>query len=198
MKPKPVAAEEFERFDPEWRYDLIEGELRPMPPMPGEEHGDIANLFTVYAGIHVLQNRLGKCFAAATRFIIQRNPDTGIGPDWAFIAKERLPQKRGTGFIPIVPDAVLEVRSPGDEAGDVQNKVYRRLQAGVRIVWEIDPQTKTLTIHRPDVSAQTLTDKDTLSARMSCPVLPFRFVCSSGTPTRRHHLLKAHGVTRLG
>jgi hypothetical protein len=24
IKPKPITAEEFECFDPEWRYDLIE------------------------------------------------------------------------------------------------------------------------------------------------------------------------------
>lgn len=83
-----------------------------MPPPPGEEHGDITNLLSVHAGMYVLQRRLGKCFAAETRFIIERNPDSAIGPDWAFIAKERLPKKRGKGFVPIVPDAVLEVRSP--------------------------------------------------------------------------------------
>ena len=29
----------FEAFDPERRFELIRGELRPMPPPPGAEHG---------------------------------------------------------------------------------------------------------------------------------------------------------------
>ena len=35
---KPVRVEEFEQIEGNARLDLIEAELRPMPPMPGEEH----------------------------------------------------------------------------------------------------------------------------------------------------------------
>lgn len=118
-RPRLITAKEFEKFNPEWRYDLIDGELRPMPCMPGAEHGAIVSDFAVAAGSFVRQNRLGKCFAAGTRFTIQQNPDTSIGPDWVFIRKERLPQKLSRGFAPIVPDAVLEVRSPADTKNEV-------------------------------------------------------------------------------
>jgi len=39
LRAKPITADEFEKSDPDWRYDLIRGELKPMPPMPGEERG---------------------------------------------------------------------------------------------------------------------------------------------------------------
>lgn len=81
IKPEPVTAKHFEKFEPEWRYDLIEGELHPMPPMSGYEHGEVTNTLAVYAGMYVIQNRLGACFAAEARFVIQCNPDTAIGPD---------------------------------------------------------------------------------------------------------------------
>jgi Uma2 family endonuclease len=92
---KPITAEEFAKFDPEWRYDLIRGELRRMPPQPGEEHGAITSDLSLELSLYVRDNELGQCYAAETRFIIARDPDTAIGPDWAFVAADRLPQKRG-------------------------------------------------------------------------------------------------------
>ncbi len=176
IKPKPITAEEFEKFDSEWRYDLIRGELHPMPPMPGEEHGALTWDLSLKLGVFVEENDLGQCYAAETRFIIERNPDTAIGPDWAFIAKERLPKRRSTGFVPLVPDAVLEVRSPGDRKSEVQAKIARWLAAGVRIVWELNPRTRIMTVYRPGIEPRELTIEDTLSGEDVLPgfSLPLR------------------------
>jgi Uma2 family endonuclease len=181
IKPKLITAKEFEKFDPEWRYDLIRGELHPMPPMPGYEHGVVTADFAVAAGSYVKQHRLGKCFAAETRFLIERNPDTAIGPDWAFIARDRLPHPAPRGFAPIVPDAVLEVRSPSDTAKEVKEKVERWLAAGVRLVWELNLKTRVLTIYRRDMEPQTLGIEDTISGEDVLPgfMLPLRSLFAS-------------------
>jgi Uma2 family endonuclease len=150
LRAKPITAEEFERFDPEWRYDLIKGELHPMPPLPGEEHGAVTFDFALEVGQYVRDHDLGQCYAAETRFLVERNPDTAIGPDWAFIAKERLPKRRGKGFVPIAPDAVLEVRSPSDRPREVRDKVGIWLRAGVRLVWELDLRSRVMTVYRPN------------------------------------------------
>ncbi len=110
LKPKPITAEEFEQFESQVRCDLIEGELRPMPPMPGARHGIITFDLSYEVGAFVRAHNLGRCFAAETRFTIERDPDTAIGPDFAFVAKERLPKKIPTGFLELAPDLVLEVR----------------------------------------------------------------------------------------
>jgi hypothetical protein len=65
-KPRLITAKEFESSNQEWRYDLIEGVLHPMPLMAGFEHGDITNKFSIHAGVFVMNQRLGKCFAAET------------------------------------------------------------------------------------------------------------------------------------
>ena len=176
LPPKPITAEEFEKFDPEWRYDLIRGELHPMPPQPGEEHGALTFDLAWELGAYVREHELGQCYAAKTRFIIERNPDTAIGPDWAFIAAERLPQRRVRGFVPIVPDAVLEVRSPGDRKTAVQAKIKQWLTAGVRIVWELNPRTRILTVHRSGAEPRQLHPDDILSGEDVLPgfALPLR------------------------
>jgi Uma2 family endonuclease len=45
-------------------------------------------------------------------FTIERNPDTAVGPDLAFVAKERLPKKLPKEYLALAPNLVLEVRSP--------------------------------------------------------------------------------------
>lgn len=176
LRAKPITAKEFEKFDPEWRYDLIRGELQPMPLPPGEEHGAVTFDFAFELGFFVRQHDLGQCYAAETRFIIERDPDTAIAPDWAFIAKDRLPQKRGKGFVPIVPDAVLEVRSPSDRKKSVEEKIQRWLAAGVRLVWELNLETRVLTVHRLDQPLRELGIEDTVTGEDVLPgfALPLR------------------------
>lgn len=151
-----VTAEEFEQYPSDCRLDLIEGDLIPMPPQPGEQHGFAANRLSMYASLYVVQNRLGACFAAETRFVIQRNPDTALAPDWAFISRERLPEHLREGFSHIVPDAVLEVRSPRDRRAEVEQKMRRWIDAGVRLAWELNPAAKTLTTYRPGAEPRTV------------------------------------------
>ena len=176
MPPPPITAEELECLDENLRLGLIRGELRPMPPMPGEEHGDITNVFSVFAGSHVIEHRLGKCFATETRFIIERNPDTAIGPDWAFVAAGRLPAQRRKGFVPLVPDAVLEVRSPSDSAREVAEKVQQWLTAGVHVTLELNPTPQILTVHHLNAPPQPLGIEDTLTLEDVLPgfQLPIR------------------------
>src|SRR5262245_44800006 len=135
-KPHWMTVEEYDRLPDNERYYLIQGELCPMPPMPGYQHGDITNLFALKAGSHVLNNRLGKCFAAETRFLITRHPDSSLGPDWAFVRRENLPQGVVTGSSPVVPDAVLEVRSPSQSQKEAEDKIALWIEAGVRMALE--------------------------------------------------------------
>jgi Uma2 family endonuclease len=182
---KLVTAEEFEQFADREHLDLIRGELRPMPPPPGGRHGSVTMRFSNSAYNHVLEHNLGECFAAETRFTIERNPDTSIGPDWAFVSIDRLPNPIPDGFMPVVPDAVLEVRSPSDTRREVEEKVQRWLAAGVRLVWELNPRTQTMTVYRPGTDPQVLGIDDTLSGEDVLPgfTLPLRRLFASSLPS---------------
>ena len=158
-----VTVEEFERVEEKARLDLIRGELHPMPPMPGEEHGAVTSDLSLELCLFVRDNKLGQCYAAETRFIIERDPDTAIGPDWAFVARERLPARRSRGFAPFAPDAVLEVRSPSDSKKQAQEKIERWLASGVRWALELNPATQLLTVYRPGHAPRELTRDDVLT-----------------------------------
>ena len=166
-------AEELERLPADSRYELIQGELVSVPPDNGAEHGNITLKLSSRAAVFVEDNALGECFAAETRFVIEQGPDTAIGPDFAFVARERLPEMMPRGYLRLAPDIVLETRSPGDIRREVALKVARWLNAGVRIVWSLDPAARTLTVHRAGQPPRLLTETDTLAGEDVLPGFTF-------------------------
>ena len=151
------------------RFELVRGELRPMPPPAGDEHGYLTQSIGQRIGVFVEDNDLGRCYAAETGFVLSRNPDTVLAPDFAFVAKSRLSGPPGKKYVPLVPDLVLETRSPDDTPSEVAEKIAGWLAAGVRIVWELDLKSRTLTVYRPDAEPQALAANDTLTGEDVLP-----------------------------
>ncbi len=147
------------------RYELIRGELRFMAPVGGVHGSTTANVSAWVAG-HICAHDLGRCFSAGTGFIVEENPRTISAPDFAFIVKERVPDPIPTGFVPVVPDLVLETRSPGDTAREVAAKVELWLEVGAREVWELNPRRQILTVYTPDAQPRALGATDPLESAL--------------------------------
>jgi Uma2 family endonuclease len=148
--PCVYTADDLLRMGSDARFELVLGELKPMPPPAGPEHGSVTFDLGLEVGWFVRQNRLERCFAAETGFMVAQDPDTVLAPDLAFVAAERLPSPLPVrGFLPVVPDLVLETRSPGDTPSEVAEKVANWLAAGVRMVWDMNLRDHMLTIYRP-------------------------------------------------
>ncbi len=152
LERRLLSIEEFERDYFDSRYELIRGELKAMA-LSGESQGSSMFDIGFHLGVFVKKNRLGRCFGAETGFLVGRNPDSLLAPDWAFISTARLPIEPSPKFSQIVPDAILEVRSPSDRPREVQAKMLQWIEAGVRIAWEYDPATKMMTVYRPGTKA---------------------------------------------
>jgi Uma2 family endonuclease len=151
------------------RYELVAGELRVMSPS-GWRHGQIVSNLHSLLGPHIRANRLGRAFGAETGFRLARDPDTVRAPDFAFICNERLPSKEPTeAFWPGPPDLAVEVLSPSDRTGEVDEKIEAWLDAGCRSVWIIDPGLATVTIYSSRTEVAVLTAGDTLQGD---PVVP--------------------------
>ena len=146
------------------RNELVEGELVPMSPA-NIEHGRITYRVGFLIGQYVYREKLGDMYAAETGFILQRDPDTVRAPDVAFMAHERLHaiEKQTSGFGEIIPDLVVEVVSPHDTASEIQMKVKDYLEAGVQLIWVVDPQTEMVTEYKPSGRMQLLNLQDELN-----------------------------------
>lgn len=128
------------------RCELVRGELRMVSPA-GSRHGAVTLRIATLLANHVDANRLGQVFAAETGFILARNPDTVRAPDVAFVRRGRLETGLPTGYFPGPPDLAVEVLSPDDRPAAVAAKTADWLAAGTRLVWVVDPATRSLAAH---------------------------------------------------
>ncbi|MFY9611038.1 MAG: Uma2 family endonuclease [Blastocatellia bacterium] len=155
-----ITEDELLRMPSGSRYELIEGELRPMSPA-GYEHSKATGRFHTFLSVHVWSNDLGDVLAAETGFIIARTTDgraTVLAPDVSFVAKGRVPAGADTRrYLELAPDLVVETLSPSDTVREVAEKVSMWLSAGVRVVPTLDPATKSVKVHRPENEILSLT-----------------------------------------
>jgi Uma2 family endonuclease len=92
-------------------------------------------------------------------------------PDVAFIKWDRLPGRRQPADpIPFLsPNLAVEVLSRSNTPGEMAAKRQDYFTAGVELVWEIDPDTRTVAVYTSPTQSTTLRVGDSLDAG---PVLP--------------------------
>ena len=157
--PRLVTAEELLQLDAAgFCGELIRGVLCEMPP-PGIEHGQIC----VRIGSLILriadERRLGTVTTNDAGVVLEREPDTVRGPDVAFYSNNRLsPGVRVTGYSEKPPDLAVEVKSPTDSRDEIHDKALMWLSYGVRLVWVILPQTRTVDVYRSSRNISTVSE----------------------------------------
>lgn len=76
-------------------------------------------------------------------------------PDLLYVSNQRLPDDFvGDGPCPIPPDLAVEIISPDQSFGEMTEKALDYLAAGVLQVWVVDPQSKSITVLRPETIPQ--------------------------------------------
>jgi Uma2 family endonuclease len=162
--------EEFERWpDDGNRYDLVRGGVVKEPPAGGW-HGEIGLELARVVANFVRENRLGRVFMAETGFVLSEDPPTVRGPDLAFVATGRLPAGPSpAGFPRLAPDLAVEIVSPSNTWADVAAKIRDYLEAGTRLVWIVDPRSRTVTAHTPGAPPLVLGADEDLSGGAVLP-----------------------------
>jgi Uma2 family endonuclease len=162
MQPHPGAARKDDLFNPDNEHcELIDGALVEKPM------GFRESLLAMLLGKWILDYLQGQPLGIVTgeQGLIELASDTVLAPDVAFISWERLPNRAiPENPIPaVVPDLAVEIISPSNTAAEMTRKRQEYFQAGVRLVWEIDPRQRTVTTYTDPHSARTLTSADTLT-----------------------------------
>ncbi len=184
-RPRPMTAEElFALPESDVQYELVRGQLREVP-MAGWRHGWIeVNIIVVLANDRVART-VGRTVSGDTAFVLARDPDTVRVPDVAFVRHERLPPPLVSGRAALAPDLAVEIRSPNDRPGEVQQKVADYFAAGVQLVWLVDPDAQTVEVWTPGgldrrcAATETL-DGGAVVPGFRCPVTRF-FEGAAGT-----------------
>ena len=150
-------------------FELVDGRLvgRGIGTVSSWVGGELYGLLREYCRLKAL----GWVFPADASYqCFPDEPDRVRKPDVSFIRLGRLPSEQlPEGHARIAPDFAAEVVSPNDLAYEVDRKVREYLAAGVRLVWVINPDTRSARIHRADGSIAEARENDHLSGEDVVP-----------------------------
>lgn len=177
---KLLTAEEFARLpDPDdgSKQELVRGEVVTMAA-PGFVHGRVQVNVAFTLETFIRANPVGR-ITVESGLVTETDLDTVRGPDVAFWSFDRLPADRVPEvYADVAADLVVEVRSPGNTARKMTAKVREYLARGVRLVWVVDPEDRTVTVYTAPGGGTVLWDDATITGGdvlpgFSCPVAEF-------------------------
>ena len=140
-------------------YEVVDGEVYRMPNN-GMEHGVRGMRLAAPLTMYIYRHSLGEVLHPDTRYVLAEDEE-GIrrmrGPDLSFIRRERMPlPPYPPGFVRLIPDLIVEVRSPHDTFTELRRRINDFLHAGTRLAWLVDPLKRTVTVFAPGREPRTL------------------------------------------
>lgn len=128
-------------------YELVDGQL--LERAMSQEAGWIAVAITTLLRVYLLRDPVGDVFSEASSYqCFPHAPQMVRRPDASVILKGRLPHTQFfKGHVRIRPDLAVEIISPSDLQYDVARKLEDYFQAGIPLVWQINPSTRTVTVY---------------------------------------------------
>jgi Uma2 family endonuclease len=155
MGKRPATYDDLEELPPNRVGEIIAGELyaSPRPAVPhtlaaSRLGGELIGPFDRGRG-------------GPGGWLLLFEPELHLGddvlvPDFAGWRRERLPTLPRTAAMTLAPDWLCEVLSPSTEARDRADKLPVYAREGVRHVWLVDPDLRTLEVFRLEGPHYTL------------------------------------------
>jgi Uma2 family endonuclease len=164
MDPPPGRATEADLLEAERRYhrlyELVDGTL--VEKAMGYPESLLALALAGFLRAYVKPRKLGlvsgadgsvRLFAGLVRI-----------PDVAFASWDRFPDRKVPKEpIPgLAPDLAIEVLSESNTRPEMKRKRRDYFDAGVRLVWEVDPKRRRVSVYTPDGSVTVLKESQRL------------------------------------
>ena len=158
--PLPGTAQESDLLVSEHPCELVDGTLLEKPL--GFYESTIAAVIIELIGAYVRRQGLGVVLA----------PDAPVRllagcvrmPDVSFVSRRHFPDRRLPGSIlGVAPDLAVEVLSPGNTKAEMALKREEYFEAGSRLVWEVDPESRSVRAYSAPDECTVLGPGDSLS-----------------------------------
>lgn len=144
------------------KYELQAG-MVVSEPLPGFRHGRVMFVVAKILDAHVGPRDLGVVIVGDAGFVLARAPDTVRGPDVAFVAKGRATDQLDKAHaFEGAPDLAVEVLSPGNAHAEMHAKIGDYFAGGTRLVWVVDPESRTVTVYESLLSPRVLAQSDVI------------------------------------
>ena len=117
-------------------------------PRPGIRHGVVCANVSFELVTFTRRRGRGVVVSNDAGLIVEHDPDTVFGPD-LFLFDEVIDYADlPTRWEDRPPTLVVEVLSPNDRTTKLNRRIGRFLAMGVPLVWVLDPEDSTLTVHQ--------------------------------------------------
>lgn len=176
LTTKRITAEEFATTpEPEdgSRDELLCGRVI-FKPIARALHGFVSVNVACVVHTFVRANKIGRT-SMSSGFILARNPDSVLAPDVVYcIRRDPLTDD----YPEYAPDLVVEVLDFEEERCILPEKLGVYITSGVRLVWVVDPVTRTVMVYAGSTrgvehdSEDTITGGDVLPG-FACKVTDF-------------------------
>jgi Uma2 family endonuclease len=167
-----VTSEQFDLLcidNPDLRLELTPNrELIVMAPAGGESSEKNHNL-SGQLFVWNEQNELGRAFDSSGGYDFTAFDGGKPSPDVSWVEKSRLEGVNIVGFIPVVPDFVIELRSATDNLKPTQEKMREYQRVGVKLGLLINPRNKQVEVYRPGCEPEILECPNTVSCEDVMP-----------------------------
>jgi len=153
------------------RYELIDGELH-VSSAPSIIHQTIlTNIVGVFLS-YLREHRIGRILPGVGVIFDDYN---GVIPDLVFATTERMRKEVQGGRFRASPEIVIEILSPGtsNQRRDRHVKLTLYAARGVDEYWIVDPENRSVEIHRRDEAGVLAFESCMLQGdELTCGLLP--------------------------
>ncbi|MFZ4647752.1 MAG: Uma2 family endonuclease [Gemmataceae bacterium] len=160
----PQTIEQFMDWEPVdgYKYEWFDGQLIRFSGMKKKQYYLYAILNRVF--IEQGYHRIGTFMAEPD---VMLTPIQMRRPDIAYFTNEQI--QRGRQGEDVIPEFVVELLSETDQAYRIEEKIAEYFKAGVRVVWNIFPESEAVYIYTSRRQVVICLEDDVCSA---APVLP--------------------------
>lgn len=171
---KPMTADEFWDFvhrpeNQDRRFELIRGEVVEVS-RPTKAHGSIVirlgSLLDRYA------ESVGRGYVVTeSGVVLSESPASVVGPDVAFFTDVNTFDDLHPKWGDVAPVLAAEVWSPNDRPGSTNAKIREYLASGVKLVWLVEYEERSVTVYRPKQDMEVVSVGGELSGGDDLPGL---------------------------
>ena len=164
MRPLPGTATEQDVISPpdgaKPTCELVDGVLVEKPM--GYYESTLALVLVELLAPHIRQHDLGILVGEAG--FLRLAPGLIRAPDLSFVSWSQLPgRKLPPGqILGVAPDLAVEILSPGNTEAEMQRKLGEYFAAGTRLVWILDPETRSARAFTGPEVFETVDEEGTL------------------------------------
>ena len=153
-----------QQFDNKKIEQDAQGNVLVMAPTGGESSDQNSEL-TEQLRTWSKRNGAGRTFDSHATFIL---PDgSKRSPDASWVSYDRLKTltlEERRKFLKLVPEFVVEIKSPSDRYPELQTKMEEYRRNGVTLGWLIHPDKRAVAIYRQNAAVEVIEQAETLAA----------------------------------